>query len=105
MKPEFVKNVPLMVLSAVAGIFFWLYPKKGHLAEKLGTSLVLGGGLSNVYDRVKRGFVVDYFSIQYRKLKKVVFNVGDICIFAGALILLAAEIMGNSSGRSARSPR
>ena len=104
-KPEVVKNVPLMVLSAVAGIFFWLYPKKGHLAEKLGTSLVLGGGLSNVYDRVKRGFVVDYCSIQYRKLKKVVFNVGDICIFAGALILLAAEIMGNSSGRSARSPR
>ena len=35
--------------------------------------------------------MVDYFSIQYRKLKKVVFNVGDICIFAGALILLAAE--------------
>ena len=91
-RPEFVKVVPMVVLSGVAGIFFWVYPKKGYGAEKLGTSLVLGGGFSNVYDRVKRGYVVDYFSIQYKKLKKVVFNLGDICIFLGAFILLISEL-------------
>lgn len=91
-KPELVKGLPVVVLSGVAGIFFWVYPKRGHLAEKLGTSLVLGGGLSNLYDRMKKGYVVDYFSIRLGKLKKVVFNLGDIFIFLGAGMMLLAEI-------------
>lgn len=92
-RPDLVRNVPLIVLSAVAGIFFWIFPKKGYLAEKIGTSLVLGGGFSNLYDRMKRGYVVDYFSIQFKNLKKIVLNIGDVCIFLGAGILLVAEIV------------
>lgn len=90
-RPELVKNLPAMVLSSVAGVFFWLYPKKGHLAEKLGASLVLGGGLSNVYDRMKRGYVVDYVSIQHEKLKDLIFNLGDVCILLGSAMLFVAE--------------
>lgn len=92
-KQELVKQVPFGVVSAAAGIFAWLYPRKGHQAEKVGLALILGGGLSNLYDRMIRGYVVDYFSIQWKQLKKVVFNLGDICIFAGALVMLAAEIV------------
>lgn len=91
-RPELVRNIPIAVLSAVAGVFFWLYPKKGYWAEKIGASLILGGGLSNLWDRINKGYVVDYFSIQFKKLKKIVFNIGDICIFAGAAMLLLAEI-------------
>ena len=47
----------------------------------------------NLYDRMKRGYVVDYFSIQFKKLKKIVLNIGDICIFLGAGILLITEIV------------
>ena len=54
--------------------------------------MIIGGGLSNLYDRMKRGYVVDYFSIRWKGLKKVVFNLGDICVFLGAAILLAAEL-------------
>ena len=39
-----------------------------------------------------RGYVVDYFSIQWKKLKDVVFNLGDIFVFAGSLILLLREL-------------
>jgi len=94
-RPDLVRNVPLAVLSAIAGIFAWNYPKKGHLAEKIGASLVLGGGLSNLYDRMKRGYVVDYFSIQFKKLKTVVMNLGDVCIFLGSGLLLISEIVDN----------
>lgn len=92
-KPQLVKMVPLMVASAVAGIFAWLYPKKGQTADKLAVAMVLGGAISNVYDRITRGYVVDYFTIQWKKLKEVVFNLGDIFIFLGAGLLLAAEIV------------
>ncbi|MCI8726039.1 MAG: signal peptidase II [Hungatella sp.] len=91
-KKELVKQLPLAVVSAVAGIFAWLFPRKGYIVEKAGLALIIGGGLSNLYDRMKRGYVVDYFSIRWKGLKKVVFNLGDICVFLGAAILLAAEL-------------
>ena len=30
----------------------------------------MGGALSNLYDRVMRGYVVDYFTIEWKSLKK-----------------------------------
>lgn len=92
-KKELVKQLPLVVVSAVGGMFVWLYPQKGYIPEKTGMALIIGGGLSNLYDRIKRGYVVDYFSIQWKGLKKVVLNLGDICVFLGAAILLAAELL------------
>ena len=92
-KPELVRMVPLMVVSAVAGVFLWLFPRKGQGGHKVGISLILGGGLSNLYDRLKRGYVVDYFSVNVKGLKKVVFNLGDIFIFLGTGILLVAELI------------
>ena len=90
-KKELVKMIPLAVVSA-AGILCWMLPRKGQIVEKIGLSMVIGGGLSNLYDRLFRGYVVDYFSIQWKKLKDVVFNLGDIFVFAGSLILLLREL-------------
>ncbi len=50
------------------------------------------GALSNLFDRVKRGYVVDYFSFQFGWLKKVVFNIGDLCIFLGTFLLAVSEL-------------
>ena len=92
-RPELVRLIPLAVLSAVTGIFLWLFPRKGHRLEKVGAALVLGGGLSNLYDRMKRGYVVDYFSVRVEKLKKIVFNLGDIAVFLGAAVMFTAELI------------
>ena len=89
---ETVRMVPVITASAVGGILFWLLQRKGHTAEKLGFSLTLAGALSNIYDRLTRHYVVDYFSINWGKLKKVIFNLGDIFIFLGGAILLLHEI-------------
>mgnify|MGYP004557310627 CR=1 FL=1 len=51
-----------------------------------------------LYDRLKRGYVVDYFSIQCGKLKKVVFNLGDIFVFLGSGILFGAELIKEIRG-------
>lgn len=92
-KPELVKTVPLSVLSGVAGVFLWLYPRKGHVLEKTGASLVLAGGLSNLWDRWKRGYVVDYFSFRVKKLEKIIFNIGDMAVFLGAAVMLIAQVI------------
>ena len=66
--------------------------------QKLGIAMILGGALSNLYDRLVRRYVVDYFSIQCGKLKEIVFNLGDIFVFLGSGILFGAEILKELRG-------
>ena len=40
-----------------------------------------------------RDYVVDYFSIQCGRLKRVVFNLGDMFIFFGAGMMLVLEMI------------
>ena len=88
-RPELVKGIPLMVISAMAGAA--RMQDKGKTGEKLGLSLVMGGALSNLYDRVMRGYVVDYFTIEWKSLKKVVFNLGDMFVFLGSAVFVLAQ--------------
>lgn len=71
--------------------------KKGIRVVKTALSLVLGGALSNVYDRIKRKYVVDYFSFnsQKEKIKNMVFNISDIFIFIGIFILTICAVIGD----------
>ena len=70
-----------------------MLPKKGNLADKIALSVTLGGAVSNLYDRLVRDYVVDYFSIQCGRLKRVVFNLGDMFIFFGAGMMLVLELI------------
>lgn len=99
-RPGLVRQLPLCLTSAAGGILCFLSAQKGYRAEKAGYALVLAGGLSNLYDRLKRGYVVDYFSIQAGILKKVVLNLGDLCIAAGAVILTVKSLSGGEHGKS-----
>ena len=89
-RPELVKGIPLMVISAMAGALAAMMQDKGKTGEKLGLSLVMGGALSNLYDRVMRGYVVDYFSfnVKWEKLRRLVFNISDLFILGGTLLSL-----------------
>ena len=97
-KESGVEMVPVCMLSAVAGAWAYVIGKKGRVLEKTALTLVLAGGASNLYDRLKRGYVVDYFSIQWKKLKKVVFNLGDIFIFAGSALFAAVQLVEEIRG-------
>lgn len=92
-RPEMVKGIPLVVTSAAAGALGVLLTGKGAHGKKLGLALVIGGALSNLYDRIKRGYVVDYFSIECKRIKDVIFNLGDMFVFLGSLVFLAAELL------------
>lgn len=61
---------------------------RGNLTLRTGLSLLLGGSFSNTYDRLKRKYVVDYFSfnVKWKPLRRIVFNLSDFCIIVGALL-------------------
>ena len=94
-KPELVKAIPLMVISAMAGALGAFMTEIGRTLEKLGLSIALGGAVSNLYDRLVRGYVVDYFSIEWKRLKKVVFNLGDMFVFLGSAVFIISQAVGS----------
>lgn len=79
-----------LAMTGVMSVFFILsLGHKGNGLLKAGLSLLLGGAFSNAYDRLKRGYVVDYFSIdlKWEPLRRVVFNLSDFCIMIGAMLV------------------
>ena len=57
----------------------------------LGAGLLLGGRLANLYDRTFRGSVTDYLrfpTLPWKKIRSLVFNLADFCIFFGAALVL-----------------
>lgn len=85
---EFVAGFSTALTFAVIVAQFLLMSKKKAHALKLGLSFIIGGAASNVYDRIIRKYVVDYFSFntKLKKLKDVVFNISDMFIFVGTAI-------------------
>ena len=90
-KADMVKKLSKVMLGILLVVFTFLLPRKHNKMLKLGLSLCLGGAISNVSDRLKHGYVVDYFSINCKGLKNVVYNLADMFIFLGSLLILLAS--------------
>ena len=80
-----------LILSTVAIIgvlvfMFWKKPKNPLLLVAL--TLITGGGIGNMIDRIWLGYVVDFIDFcAFPKLWMWVFNVADSCVTVGAGIL------------------
>ena len=57
----------------------------------IGLGIILSGGIGNLIDRVFRGFVVDYIDIS-PLIKYPVFNIADIFVVVGCIIIVIGEI-------------
>ena len=55
-----------------------------HPLGVLAGCLVISGGLGNILDRVRLGYVIDMFNFQF--MNYPVFNVADICIVGGCVL-------------------
>lgn len=55
-----------------------------HPLGVVACSLILSGGVGNIIDRVRLGYVVDMFNFQF--MRYPVFNVADICVVCGAIL-------------------
>ncbi|HQD50865.1 MAG TPA: signal peptidase II [Defluviitaleaceae bacterium] len=52
---------------------------------KLSLSFIIGGGIGNIIDRSKKGYVVDFFAFKIKK--SPIFNIADIFIIFGVILL------------------
>lgn len=78
-----------LITAGCAACFLRLLWKEDRDLQKTGFAFLVGGALSNLYERCKKGYVVDYlrFRLPSGKLGRLVFNLADLFIFAGALMI------------------
>ncbi len=80
----------LIALSVVivAFVLWWARAKPGWIMA-MGVGVLVGGALGNVWDRVAYGAVADFLNMSCCGIRNpFAFNVADIAIFAGAVVLV-----------------
>lgn len=82
----FFTGVALLVSGLLLGWFF--RQPAGRIVVPLGLVLVLGGAIGNLIDRVRQGYVVDFFLFHYDRWSFPAFNVADAAITVGVILLL-----------------
>lgn len=76
-------------LLVILYLFYWV-KKEDNKNIKLGLYLIIAGALGNMFDRIYHGGVVDFISLHYGSFQWYIFNIADIYISIGAIILVIA---------------
>ena len=87
-----------LIFLVFTGLIFWEYYKApmGFLPfERWCIAAVYGGGLGNMIDRVRMGYVVDMIETSFMEFP--VFNVADIFITCGCVVLLVHLVFFNKA--------
>ena len=77
-----------LIVSVILVIFVWYSPRL-QLIEQLGYGAILAGAVGNGIDRFLFGYVVDF--LDFRLINFPVFNIADVSINIGVLLLLFAS--------------
>ncbi len=80
-----------IIIILITLIVLWMIIKSKKL-EKLAFMMIFGGSLGNIFDRLYYSSVPDFIDIHVGNFHWFIFNVADIFISAGVLLLIYLEI-------------
>ena len=80
--------VGLIIISFI----FYMMINVNSFAEKWGLMLIIAGAISNIFDRTINNYVLDFIWLHYDEFYWPAFNLADIYITIGVLIILYQAI-------------
>jgi len=93
-----------VIALLVVSVLLWKN-NHAHIATGVGLSLIMGGALGNLWDRIARGRVVDFLLFYVKRYQWPVFNLADSAIVVGAGLLMLEILFAKSrSEESQESP-
>ena len=88
---QFYYNIITLIIIIITLIILFFAIKSSDV-EKIGFSMILGGSLGNIFDRIYYSSVVDFIDFHINNFHWFIFNVADIFITIGVIILIVLEI-------------
>ena len=82
----------MLIISVIIGILFMIIRSKSY--ERYALLMILGGALGNVFDRIIYKGVPDFIDFHIGDFHWFIFNVSDIFITIGVILMIFFEIIG-----------
>ena len=92
--PKAAKNILLSLLPLIVITFVFYYIITRHSLSRatlVGLCFIIGGGIGNVFDRIVYGSVTDFLHIKFGIFQTGIFNLADLSIVTGTLILVSGS--------------
>ena len=86
-----VNNCYFFIIIIILTLIYFIRKTRG--IEKYSFLIILGGALGNVFDRFLYSAVPDFIDIHYQNFHWFIFNVADIFITTGVLLLIYIELV------------
>ena len=88
-----------MVIIVMTGVVigalgYYLFARAEKQYERVALALIVGGALGNLIDRVRFGAVIDFLDLHWKTWHWPAFNIADVCITVGAVVLIVGWIFG-----------
>ena len=97
---EIPRILLLIILPVIVLISITLYTYIDKSLDKLsiiGFSLIIGGGIANIFDRIVFGSVTDFLYINLGGIFKTgIFNIADLSVTTGMIIILISSFKRKS---------
>jgi signal peptidase II len=93
-----IRNIFLSLIPVIALTFALIYTIKERKISGVNLwalCFIIGGGIGNIFDRVVFGSVTDFLNVHLGFFETGIFNMADVSISAGALILVANTLYKN----------
>ena len=85
-------NIITLIIILVTLVIIWITFKSKGL-EKICYLMIIGGSFGNLFDRLYYSSVIDFIDISYNNFHWFIFNVADIFITLGVIILIVLEFL------------
>ena len=87
MKSVFLIILPIIVLISI--IIYVYRDKEIDKVSLIGFSIIIGGGIGNIFDRIIYGSVTDFLFIDLGGIFKTgIFNIADLAVTTGMILIL-----------------
>lgn len=86
--PKLVLLVGLPTLMLMFAFLYLFTNKHLTIVKAFSMACIVGGGAGNIYDRVVHGSVTDFLHIDFKVFETGIFNLADLSIMTGAVIIL-----------------
>tara|TARA_B100000579_G_C22771820_1_gene824356 strand:- start:273 stop:758 length:486 start_codon:yes stop_codon:yes gene_type:complete len=85
-------NAITLIIILVTLLLIWFASRSKGL-EKISFLLIIGGSFGNIFDRFYYSSVIDFIDISFKNFHWFIFNVADIFISLGVIILICLEFI------------
>ena len=88
-----MSNILTLVGILIVAYMLVLLKNENESTKKLALSIIIGGALGNIFDRLLDGYVTDFLHLKINNFSFFIFNIADASITIGAVLLIYLELI------------